>query len=64
MNFNFSRNSNKHKSFCGGLLSILFVISLIYFGLTKFFQMINRDNTTNGSNVEAVNPLNLYIPDL
>ena len=46
VNFNFSKDSNKHKSFCGGFLSIIFVIGLLFFGLTKFVQMINYDNIT------------------
>ena len=64
MNFNFYRNSNKHKSLCGGLLSIVFLIGLVYFGLTKFVHMINLDNITNGSNIQEVNPMKLSIPDL
>ena len=36
VNLNFSKDSNKHKSLCGGFLSIVFVISLLFFGLTKF----------------------------
>ncbi len=64
VNFNFSKDSNKHKSMCGGLLSIVFVISLLFFGLTKFVQMINYDNITNGSYVQEVDPLKINIPDL
>ena len=64
VNFNFFKNSNKHKSFCGGLFSLIFLISLIYFGFTKFVQMIRLDNTLNSSSVYEVDPHEIYIPDL
>jgi len=51
INFHFLENSNKHKSICGGFLSIVSVISIIYFGFSKFILVINRENTSNGSNV-------------
>jgi len=57
-------DSNKHKNLCGGLLSIVTVIVLIYFGLTNFVQMINRENTENSSTDQEVDPLELNIPDL
>ena len=57
--FNFFRNSNNHKSWCGGLLSIVSVIGAIYFGSTKFFQMIYLDNTANGNIVQEMDPRGL-----
>ena len=64
VNFNFLRNSNKHKSWCGGLISIVSIIGAIYFGLTKFFQMIDLNDPANGSSVKEINPRELYVHDL
>ena len=51
VSFNFTRNSNKHKSWFGGLLTIVTLIGAIYFGSTQFFKMINRDEPAHASSV-------------
>ena len=43
---------------------IIFLINLIYFGFTKFVQMIRLDNTLNSSSVYEVDPHEIYIQDL
>ena len=64
ISFKFFRNSNNHKSWCGGLLSMISVIAAIYFGSTKVFKMIYLDDTENRSSVQEIDPRGLYVPDL
>ena len=52
VNLNFLKSSNKHKSLCGGILSIISLICLVVFISIKGVQMIKRENTTNGSSIE------------
>ena len=56
VNFNFFGNSNKPRSCCGGILTILFLIAAIAFGSFRGIQMIKRDNISNGSNLRLVDP--------
>ena len=63
VSFNFFKNSNKHKSWCGGLISIVSIIGAIFFGSTKFFKMIYLDDIVNGSIVKEIDSRGLYISD-
>ena len=42
VNFNFFKNSNKHKSFCGGILSIVLLVCAVGFAGFKGLQMIKK----------------------
>ena len=64
VNFNFFKNSNKHKSLCGGIISVASLIGAVVFIFIKGTQMIKRDNTANGSSVQEQDPYQLHIPDL
>ena len=56
VNLNFSKNSNKHKSLWGGILSIISFVGAVLFISIKGVQMIKRENTANGSSLQPVDP--------
>jgi len=64
VNFNYFNNSNKYKSFCGGLSTILLLIFVAFFAIFKGVLMIKGDNITHDSTSEPVNLRELNIPDL
>ena len=51
VNFRFLKNSNKHKSLFGGILSTVSLMCAVVFIIFKGAQMFKRDNTANGSSV-------------
>ena len=64
VNFNYFKNSNKHKSFCGGISTILLIMFVTFFAIFKGVLMIKGDNIKHDSNVESVDIRELFIPDL
>ena len=42
VNLIFFKNSNKHKSFCGGIFSIVLLVCSVGFGGFKGLQMIKK----------------------
>jgi hypothetical protein len=61
---NFIGDSNKHKSWIGGISTIILLIGVVTFASNKLKEISNAENTTFSSNFEPADPRELYCPDL